>query len=165
MGSGTRLVDKSKIVVALHSTVPSTTSPKWVSLKGYNHVSVIVSYKNSTTVTGSAITLQQATAVAGTSAKALAFTEVFATVGDSASSALTDTVVTGNTFTADATNNGTGIYVIEVAADSLDLANQFDCFQLACGNATAQALEVTYVLGNVPRYSGGYNSFMEPLNN
>jgi hypothetical protein len=66
MGSALRLIDKQKVVVGLHAIVPSTSTPKYVSLKDYRHVTAIVSFKNATTVTGSAITLKQATAVAGT---------------------------------------------------------------------------------------------------
>ncbi len=159
---GTRGVDKFKVVVALHAVVPSTSAPKWVSLKGYNHVTVIVSFKNATTVTGSAITLQQATAVAGTSAKALAFSKMWANLDDASSVALTETTVNSNTFTTLTTNSKTGFYIIEVDADTLDNANLFDCFQVATADATAATIEVTYILSG-PRFSGGHNSFMNPL--
>jgi hypothetical protein len=161
-GSGTRFVDKYKFVIALHSVVPSSSTPKWVSLKGYNHVTAIVGFKNATTVTGSAITLQQATAVAGTSAKALAFDTVWQNVDDASSVALTQMAVTSNAFTTDATNSKSGFYIIEMDADKLDINNGFDCFQVATANATAATLDVYYILG-VPGYGGGYNSFMNPL--
>lgn len=163
--SGTRLVDKSKVVVALHATTPSSSSPKWISFKGYNHVTAIVSFKNATTVTGSAITLQQATDVSGTSAKALAFDTNWGTADDSSSVALTKNTVSSNTFTCDNTNSKTGFYIIEVDANTLDMANGFDCFQVACANATAQTLEITYILGNTPRYAGEYSEFANPLAN
>jgi len=159
---GTRQVDKIKLVVGLHAVVPSTSSPKWVSLKGYNHLTVIVSFSNATTVTGSAISLAQATAVAGTATKSLAFTTMFANLDDASSVALTQTAVTSNTFTTLTTNSKTGFYVIEVDADTLDLANGFHCIQAVTGNATAATLEVTYILSGA-RFAGGYNSAMNPL--
>ena len=55
MATGTRLVDRYKAVVGLHAVVPSSASPKWVSTKGYNHITAIITFKNTTTVTGSAI--------------------------------------------------------------------------------------------------------------
>lgn len=160
---GTRFVDKSKFLVALHAVVPSSAAPKYVSLKGYNHVTVIVSFVNATTVTGSAITLNQATAVAGTSAKALAFTVAWVLLDDGSSAVLTQTAVSSNTFTTSAVNSKSGYYIIEVDADTLDVANGFDCFQVGIGNGTATTIEASYILGNQPRYSGGYNSFMNPL--
>jgi hypothetical protein len=161
---GTRLVDKEKFVVGLHAVnPPSTSTTKWVSLKGYNHLAVIVSFTNSTTVTGSAITLSQATAVAGTSAKALAFTTYYALLDDSSSSTLTLTTASGNTFTTSAVNSKSGYYIIEIDADSLDLANGFTAVQVALATGVATTIEVSFVLGNQPRYSGGYNSFRNPL--
>lgn len=161
--SGTRLVDKSKVVVAFHAAVPSSASPKWVSLKGYNHLTAIVVFTNATTVTGSAIGLSQATAVAGTSAKTLPFTQNWGTVDDSTSVALTNNVVSSNTFTTDATNSKSGFYIIEVDATDLDQANGFDCVRVTAGNATAATIEIIYILGNVPRYCGEYTEFANPL--
>jgi hypothetical protein len=162
MASGKRFVDSEKLVVALHGIVPSSSVPKWVSLKDFAHVSVIVSFKNATTVTGSAIGLQQATAVAGTGAKVLAFTEMSAVIDDSASVLLVKTAVVNNTFTTDATNSKSGFYIIEVDADSLDRDNGFDCFQATTGNGTAASIEVSYILRGA-RYEGKASEFSNPL--
>jgi hypothetical protein len=162
MGSGTRFIDKFRYVPALHAVVPASSTPKWVSLKDFTHATIIISFKNATTVTGSAITLSQATAVAGTSAKALGFSKMWANVDDAASIALTETAVTSDTFTTDATNSKTGFYIIEVDADDLDVANGFDCIRAATANATAATLEVSYILTG-PRYSGGPGDFGNPL--
>ena len=164
MVSGTRFVDKFRYVPALHSILPSSSVPKWVSLKGYNHVTAIISFKNTTTVTGVAITLAQATAVAGTGTKALAFTKMWANLDDASSVALTETAVVSNTFTTSAVNSKTGYYIIEVDADDLDINNGFDCFQVATANGgAATALEVFYILGSVSRYAGDPGSFQDPL--
>jgi hypothetical protein len=159
---GTRMVDQVKVVVALHAILPSSSSPKWVSLKGYNHLTAIVSFNNATTVTGSAIGLAQATAVAGTATKVLGFTTMWAQLDDASSAVLTQTAVVANTFTTSAVNSKTGYYIIEVDADTLDIANSFDCMQVTVGNGVANLIEVTYILSG-PRYSGGFNSFMNPL--
>jgi hypothetical protein len=162
MGGGLRLVDKAKMVVALHAVVPSSSTPKYVSLKDYRHVTAIVSFKNATTVTGSAIALKQATAVAGTGEKALAFTTMWANTDDASSVALTETAVSSNTFTTNATNSKTGFYIIEVDADDLDIDNSFDCFRVDTGNATAATIEVTYIL-SCPRFAGSPGSLTNPL--
>lgn len=165
MPSGTRIIDKVLEVAAFDAGVPSSAAPLWVSLKGYDHVQVYIRYKNATTVTGTAVTLQQATAVAGTSAKALAFTTMWACVNANTTFAAVQTAVVSNTFTTDNTNSQLGIYIIEIDAITLDLANGFDCFQVALGNATAATITATYLMGTSPRYSGGYDSMMNPLNN
>jgi hypothetical protein len=161
--TGTRNVDSFAFVHAVRAVVPSSTTPPYVSLKGYDHITFLVSYKNATTVTGSAITLSQATAVAGTSAKTLAFTTMFAAVNDAASVAVTQTAVSANTFTTDATNSQNGFYVIEVDASTLDLQNGFDCIALGTGNATAATIDAWYIMGGFPRFAGGYDSMMNPL--
>lgn len=165
MPSGTRVIDKILDVAAFDAAVPSSATPLWVSLKGYDHLQVWIRYKNATTVTGTAVSLAQATAVAGTSTKALAFTTMFACVNANTTFGAVQTAVVSNTFTLDATNSQLGIYIVEVDAITLDLANGFDCFQVVLGNATAQTISVIYKMGVSPRYSGGYDSMMNPLNN
>ena len=163
MGSGTRLADKLSFYPAVKGAVPSSATPPYVSLKGYDHIGFLIIFNNATTVTGSAITLNQATAVAGTSAKALPFTTMFACIDTSASTLFTQMAVTANTFTTDATNSKNGMYLIDVDAITLDLANGFDCVGIGLGNATAATISVIYLLGLSPRFSGGYDSMMNPL--
>jgi hypothetical protein len=159
---GTRLVDRLKFLRALHSVTPSSSSPKWVSLKGFNHITIVVGFKNATTVTGSAIALAQATAVAGTGTKTLAFTKAWSVVDDASAVALTEMTVASNTFTTDATDSKTGFYIIEVDADDLDINNGFDCIRATAGNATAATITIDYILSG-SRYGGEPGSFANPL--
>jgi hypothetical protein len=153
MGAGVRLVDKLKFVEGLPAIVPSTSTPDYVSLKLYNHLTVVVMVKNATTVTGSAITLKQATAVAGTSEKALAFDTMWANLDTAATDTLVETAVTSNTFTTLTTNSKTAMYVMEVRPEDLDMANGFDCVRAGTADATAATLTVLYILSG-PRFSG-----------
>lgn len=99
-----------------------------------------------------AVTLKQATAVAGTGAKALSFTEKYSKV------ALTGTVnvlaaVTSDTFNLTATANR--IEMIEVSAADLDRAGGYDCvgIDVASPGANADLICVIAILyGN--RYQG-----------
>jgi len=141
-----RLLEQAKIVWGMGPKVPSTTTPDMVSLKNYNRCCIIITGLNTTTVTGSAITLNQATAVANTSGKALAFDKVWANLDVTATDTLVETAVTSNTFTTAATNSINFMYVIEVTEDMLDVANGFDCLNVLTGNATNATLSVTYVL-------------------
>lgn len=148
-----RLVDSAKVVVGLAPILPSTSTPDYVSLKDFGHFTAIITVDNGTTVTGSAITLKQATAVAGTSEKALAFTKVWKNEDVATSDTLVETAVTSNTFTTVATNTLNSVYVIEVDAAELDTSNGFDCIRVGTGDATAAVVSVVYVLSN-PRYAG-----------
>lgn len=128
----------------------------YVSLKNYRRVTVIVDILNGSTVTGTAVTLKQATAVAGTSEKALAFTRMLANVDVGAGNApsnYTETAVSSNTFTTNTTNAKRLRYVIEVDAEDLDNANGFDCFRVDADSAVNSTGVVTYVLWGA-RYNG-----------
>jgi hypothetical protein len=163
MASGTRFVDKFKIVPALVGTVPAASAPKLVSLKGYNHFTAIIELKNLTGVTGSAITLAQSKTVAGANSKALGFDTVFVSADVANSVALTNTAVASNTFTTTNTANAVAYYVIEINANQLDTANGFDVINVATANAVNSTLNVTYILGSPARYAGGPNDFVNPI--
>jgi hypothetical protein len=74
-----------------------------------------------------AVTLVQAKDVAGTDAKALAFTKMYTNDGATTTDTLTETTVANNTFNLDAVN---ALYVIEVNSAQLDVDNGFDCVNL-----------------------------------
>lgn len=137
----------------LTTTVGDT---KYVSLKNYKRLQIVVDIANGTSVTGSTITLKQATAVAGTNEKALAFTRMLANLDTAASSTMVETAVSSNTFTSDTTNSKNLRYVIDVDSDSLDVAGGFDCVRLdGTGHAAtaSRGVTVTYILYGA-RYSG-----------
>lgn len=140
------LVEQAKIVTGLAPITPSSSTPDYVSMKHYERLTAIVIVDNGTTVTGSDITLKQATAVAGTSEKALSFSYVWANTDTGAGDALTKTAVTSNTFTTDETNAKNLIYVIEVDSADLDTEGGFDCVRVGTGNGTNMVLSVVYIL-------------------
>lgn len=132
-----KIVYGSPIIGALATT---NGDCDYVSLKGYDRLTIVIAVDNATTVTGGAITLKQATAVAGTSEKALAFSKMYANLDAAAGDTLTETAVTSDTFTTLTTDNKNALYVIEVKASDLDVANGFDCVRvdsLLMANAVA----------------------------
>lgn len=137
----------------LTSTLGDTT---YVSLKNYRKIQIIIFIGDGTTVTGSTITLKQATAVAGTGEKALAFTRMLANTDYAASKTMVETAVTSNTFTTQTTNSKDSMYVIEVDAEDLDVANGFDCIRVDGTGHAATASRGCVVLYNLfgARYSG-----------
>lgn len=137
----------------LTSTLGDTT---YVSLKNYRKCTIIISIADGTTVTGTAVTLKQATAVAGTGEKALGFTRMLANVDYAASKTMVETAVTNDTFTTQTTNSKDSLYIIEVNAEDLDMANGFDCMRVdATGHAAtaSRGCLVLYLLSGA-RYSG-----------
>lgn len=153
-----RLDEQVETIVAaagllLTSTLGDTT---YVSLKNYAKIRILISIADGTTVTGSTITLKQATAVAGTGEKALAFTRMLANTDYAASKVMTETAVTSNTFTTQTTNSKDSLYIIDVDASSLDVANGFDCIRVdGTGHAAtaSRGCAVIYELYGA-RYSG-----------
>ena len=137
----------------LTTTVGDT---KYVSLKNYRKIQIVIDIANGTAVTGSTITLKQATAIAGTGEKALAFTRMLSNIDYAASQTMTETAVVSNTFTTDTTSSKNLRYIIEVDSESLDTANGFDCIRLdGTGHAAtgSRGVTVTYILFGA-RYNG-----------
>lgn len=146
MNLNANLTEQVKIVEGLLGVVPSTSTPDYVSLKNYERVAVLIQVKNATTVTGSAITLKQATSVAAGGEKPLAFKRMYANLDTGAGDVLTETAVTSDTFTTDSTNSKNLMYVIEVKAEDLDVNGGFDCIRAGTGDATAATVSVTYLM-------------------
>lgn len=121
----------------------------YISLKMYDKL-VFVIQTGAWAGGTSAITLEQATAVAGTASKALAFVDYSDDVTVSGTQA--KKAATSNTFTIGAANS---LYVIEINAGMLDIANGFDCVTIkgASPGANADFYGVTcYASGS--RYQG-----------
>lgn len=117
-------------------------SDKYVSLKNYKRLTILIqtgAWAGGT----AAVTLKQATAVAGTAAKALSFATQYN--DEATSGTLVATTVTSDTF-----NIGTAskLYVIEVDAEKLDVAGGFDCVTAAVASpgANADLYSVSYIL-------------------
>lgn len=147
-----RLVESCKIVTGLAPITPSTSTPDYVSLKDYRHLTIIINVDNGNTVTGSAITLKQATAVDGTGEDVLAFTKAWRNIDTDAGDTLTEFAVSSNTFTTDSTNAKNLQYVIELDADELNTNSGFDCVRLGTGNGANMVLSAVYILSQ-PRYA------------
>lgn len=125
----------------------------YVSMKGYDRATIIVDIHNGTTVTGTAITLKQATAVAGTGEKELAYTRMLANTDVATSQTMVETAVTSNTFTSNSTNSRRLRYIIEVEANDLDVANGFDCLRVDGASGANSTGQIAYILWGA-KYSG-----------
>lgn len=152
-----RLDEQAKTVIAAAGLLLTSTlgDTKYVSMKSYRRLQIVISIADGTTVTGSTITLKQATTVAGGSEKALAFTRMLSSV-DYPTSALAETAVTANTFTTQTTNSKDSAYIIEVDSEQLDMANGFDCVRVDGTGHAATASRGVCVVYNLfgARYAG-----------
>lgn len=144
-----RLIDKAKVVMGCAPAALATTAGDgdYVSMKGYDRLTILLPILNATTVTGGAIALKQASDVAGTGEKALSFSKMWANTDCGAADTLTETAVTSDTFTTSTTNSKQLLYVIEVAATDLDRANGFDCVRVdsaSMANAVGAAIYILH---------------------
>lgn len=153
MNLNANLTEWAKIIFALVNTVPGTTVPTRVSLKGYLRATVLIFVKNATTVTGSAITLKQSTTVTGTNEKAIAFTKAWRNLDLGVGQELAEFAVAANTFTTDNTNSKNLLYVMEVTPDMMDADGGFDVLGVGTGDATAATVTVQVILW--PAKAGG----------
>lgn len=97
-----------------------------VNMQNYNHATIIITCGD---MTGTpAATLKQSKDAGLTSEKALAFDMMYANVAWGTQNEYTETTVTSDTFELAATDYNT--YVVEVEANTLDRANDFDWLRL-----------------------------------
>lgn len=152
-----RLHEMAKMVMGFPPALASSGEDT-VSLKGYLRMAVVLLCDNATTVTGSAVTLKQATDVAGSGEKALAFDKMWANEDTGATDTLVETAVTSDTFTTDTTNAKNLMYVIEIEAADLDVANDFDCVRVDLATSVASIIGMLYIL-----YPGKYGKAAGPV--
>jgi hypothetical protein len=141
------LVELNKLIWAVEpkSYSGAAATKKWVSLKNYGQLTIVI-------ITGAwaggtaAVTVEQATAVAGTSNKALSFVDYWDDL--STSGTLAKKAASSNTFNLDTANK---MYVIHVDDRMLDIAGGFDCVSIAVASpgANADFYGVAYILGDV----------------
>jgi len=113
----------------------SALAGDYISIKKADHVTVAVQITQGNAATV-ALTLYQATAVAGTAAKALAQDVKIYAVLDAAASDVMVEQTDGVAFTTDAAVKNK-IVVFEVPAEAIDVNNDFDCLQVRAGASNA----------------------------
>lgn len=114
----------------------------WFSMKGFDRCTFIFFAGAGTAGDDPTITLQQATAVAGTSAKALNFTRIDTKQGADLTAVGAYTTVTqaaANTYTDATSAEVQKIWVVEVKGEDLDADNGFDCVQASISDIGANS--------------------------
>lgn len=145
------LCERTKIVEAIApvDTTGGAQAGNTISLKGYNHCTIIIN-TGSWAGGDAAVTLDQCTDVSDSDSKTLAFTRYWTNDGAAATDTLTETTC-ASTFNVDTANS---MYIIEIDAADLDTDNNFDCLHIdtASPGANADLISATYILSQ-PRYA------------
>lgn len=152
-----KLVENSQIVCGfVPLDMQTQRDGDWVSLRDFNHLSIIFYKGAGAAGDNCTVTLQQAQDNAGTAAKALAFTEIWRkqasdvqTVGQFTKTTQSAANTFTNTNAADQ-----AIWVLEIDADMLDVDGGFKYVRLTLNDVgtNAQLGCVLYVLTQ-PRYA------------
>jgi hypothetical protein len=129
----------------------------WVSLENYQRCAVIIFGAAGSAGTDMTITVEQSTNVSNSLSdnKALTFTRIDSKEGAALTAIGQYTVTTqtaANTYTTTNNEAKQQIYVLDFAADQLDIANDFDCLRVTvnAGNA-AKVIAGLYILYG-PKY-------------
>ena len=134
---------------------------KFVSLKNHNNLHIIIHKEAGATAEGPIWKFEQATAVAGTSAKPLSITRgIYSKNGAdvTAIASFTKIAATGaslDTHDMSAAGDTQALLVISIAAEDLDGDNGFDCVGVKCadtGTTVGQLGTALYLLTG-PRYT------------
>jgi hypothetical protein len=160
--SNANLGEIADVVYAFPHGTPSTAVLPYVSMKNYNRLTAIICCDKNSTGSTCAIGVNQATAVAGTGAKAL---NTFTVTGivDAASGTLGGTItavgdtmaavtVSAGSFTIPTTASKNAIYLLEINGKDLDATNAFDCVNVTVGNSAQATVTVIYLLRD-PRFA------------
>ena len=148
-----RLLEQIQIVTAFPpSDLNTDADGDWVSLKNYSGCLIVVHKAAGTAGDDISLLVEQATAVAGTSSKALTFNHLYAKVGATALTGVgaftkytgtaTNDLDTVSTFGTDiVADTGEALFVIDIKASDLDVTNGFDCLKVSIegddvGNST-----------------------------
>ncbi len=144
MPSNTSIIEQVKPIWACEpkNYTGAANTIEYASMKLYDRLLILIQ-TGAWAAGTAAVTLKQATAVAGTGTKALAFTKMWvntAVLPDT----FTKTTVASNTFNLDTANL---LYVIEVVASDLDVDGGFDCVgvNVATPGANADFYGIVYL--------------------
>jgi len=130
----------------------------WVSMKNYNHLTVVFFKDAGTAGDDPTLTVKQATNVSGGSEKALNFTTIYTKQGADLATVGTftkNTQAAANAYTDTASAEAQAIWVVEFDASDLDTNNNFDCVQASVADigGNAQLGCLLYILSE-PSYAG-----------
>jgi len=147
------LIEKAQVVSAIKPQAGAAITGDYVSLKKAGHVTVLV-HITQATADVVAITIEQATAVAGTGTKVLTKEVPIYLIADAATSDVWVRQTDDVDFTTSAATKEK-LVAFEIRAEDLDVAGGFDCITVK--TAASHATNITsacYILSDL-RYGTG----------
>lgn len=145
------LIEDAKIIWAAEpkNYTGAAMTAEYVSLKNYQRLTIIIqtgAWAGGT----AAVTLSEATDVSASGAQALSFDYMWS--DEVTSGTLVKNTVTSNTFDLDTANK---LYVIQVDADDLDIADGYDCVTAAIASpgVNADFYSVCYILSGARQHA------------
>lgn len=139
------MIENAKIMWAAEPKdyTGAAVTKKYVSMAGYKKIIIAIQTGAWASGATAAVTLKEATDTSATGAQALAFTEQWNDVATSGT--FVKTAVTSNTFNLTTANK---LYLIEIDANQLDVADSYDCItvDIASPGSNSCFYGVTYTL-------------------
>jgi hypothetical protein len=164
MNLNQRFLEANAVIAAFGPAVPSSATVQRFSMKGYERATVLI-VQNKAAGNGATIALKQAKEVddSPSTEKVLALSKAWRSLAVGTQAApvnnWTEFTVSSDTFTTDATNGTRDVYALDILAEDLDIANDFDIVELEIGNAASNTIAVIVLLhgahqGKFPNVSG-----------
>lgn len=153
---GAKFIEQANIEVGAVpiNTTGAAVTGDYVSLKGYGRLGIVIA-QGAWAGGTPAVTIKQASAVAGTGEKAVSFAKKWSKVALTGTT-FAEAAVSSDTFNLPNTANT--VTYLEVNAEDLDADNGFDCVRvdIASPGANADLIAVVYLLLD-PRYPQATN--------
>jgi hypothetical protein len=148
-----KLNQNAHVVVGLSpQAISGAVTIDSISLKNYQHVTVLIAVTKGAGTETAAIALTQDTSVTPTgSVKALAFDTVWKTTDIATTDVPVKTAVTANTFNLGGVANKNSLYAIEIDTDTLDVDGGFDCLTVTTATLVTGTASFLYILSQ-PRF-------------
>jgi len=154
IAGGRDFLEQRHIVEATSYGTDVAGGEDYVSLKNWAHCTIMITGTNiGTATTGAVVTVKQATAVAGTGEKELAFSRAYVNTNTVVSDAFV-LYTPASSITNAAGGGNQWITVIDIEAEDLDTANSFDCVRVDVTGSSQQQFGGIYIL-SAGRYMGG----------
>lgn len=162
------ILDKIDIVPGfVPINIGSARSGDVVSLKNWGRIAVVFYKDAGVSNEDPTLTIEQASSVAPSNAKAINFTRVDTKQAAALTSLGVWTKVAqaaGNTYTNTDAGGQQALWVVDIKADDLDVDNGFDCIRASVGDAgTATSIAALFYILHEPRYAkeGGISAIVD----
>src|SRR5688572_13425111 len=151
MQGNAHLLECGDVINAFGAVAPSSATVQRFSMKGYTRANIFI-MQNKSAGNGATVALKQAKEVDNSPdvEKTLSFDHAYRSLAAGTQAAPVQAwerfTVSSDTFTTDATNSVRDTYMIDIKAEDLDIANDFDVVELELGNAASNVIGVLIVL-------------------